>query len=78
MPGSDAPLRERTNPNMSYSGSRLSIRLNTASYSATSTTWPRPPLAARACNAIKAPMTPYMAAILSPRLMPARTGGRSG
>ena len=31
MPGSDAPLLSRTKPNMSYSGSTLSIMLNTAS-----------------------------------------------
>ena len=35
------PLRSRTMPHMSYSGSVLSSMENTASYSATFTTWPR-------------------------------------
>ena len=47
----------RTSPNIAYSGSMHSIRLNTDSYSATSTTWPLPPLRERCCSAISAPIT---------------------
>ena len=36
------PVRSRTAPKRSNSGSIYSITVNTASYSATSTTWPRP------------------------------------
>jgi hypothetical protein len=42
MPGSALPAGSRTAPKALYSGSRLSMQLKTASYSATSMTWPRP------------------------------------
>jgi hypothetical protein len=47
MPGSALPAASRTAPKALYSGTRLSITLNTASLSATSMTWPWPPLTLR-------------------------------
>ena len=47
MPGSALPAASRTAPNALYSGTRLSITLNTASCSATSITWPWPPFTLR-------------------------------
>ena len=44
IPGSDAPVRSRTKPDIANSGSIDSIIENTASYSATSTTCPLPVL----------------------------------
>ena len=46
MPGRIEPVRSRTAPKASNSGSSDSITENTDSYSATSTTWPTPRLAA--------------------------------
>ena len=77
MPGSAEPAGWRTAPNALYSGSRLSMQLKTASYSATSTTWPRP-VFCRACNASSTPITPCSAARVSPMLTPQRTGTRPG
>src|SRR5574337_722875 len=77
MPGSALPAGPRTAPNALYSGSRLSMQLNTASYSATSTTWPRP-LAWRWCSAISTPITPCKDASVSPIDTPTRTGIRPG
>ena len=47
MPGMILPLRSRTKPNTSNSGTMLSIMAKIASYNATSTTWPAPPLISR-------------------------------
>ncbi len=47
MPGMMLPVRSRMNPNTSNSGIMLSIMAKMASYSATSTTWPSPPLTSR-------------------------------
>ena len=49
------PLRWRTTFKRSNSGTLLSSRLNTASYSAMSTSWPRPPLWSRWWSAMSAP-----------------------
>ena len=78
MPGSALPAAPRTAPKASYSGSRLSITLNTLSYSATSIIWPWPPFTSRWCSAIKTPITPCSAASVSPMLTPTRTGTRPG
>lgn len=77
MPGSAPPLRSRTWPSRSYSGTRLSIRLNTLSTSETSTTWPSPcPVFTRSSD-ISAPITPCSEASESPRLTPTRAGAPS-
>ncbi|MNS93409.1 hypothetical protein D3C72_1275830 [compost metagenome] len=47
MPGMILPVRSRMKPNTSNSGTMLSIMAKIASYSATSTTWPWPPLTSR-------------------------------
>jgi hypothetical protein len=78
MPGSALPDAARTAPNALYSGSRLSMQLNTDSYSATSTTWPWPPLALRSYSASSTPITPCNAAKVSPIDTPQRTGTRPG
>ena len=81
MPGSEPPVRSRTTPAWSYSGTSDSIRLNTDSYSATSTICPSPaaapPVTSRWRSAIMAPITPCRAATESPIDTPTRTGGRS-
>ena len=77
MPGSALPAGSRTAPNALYSGSRLSMQLKTASYSATSITWPCP-LVWRSCSASRMPITPCSAASVSPMLTPTRTGTRPG
>ena len=77
MPGRIEPVRSRTTPARSNSGSIDSITENTASFSATSTIWPRP-VARRDSSATSAPMTPYSADSVSPIDTPTRDGGRSG
>lgn len=47
MPGMMLPVRSRMKPNTSNSGTMLSIIAKMASYRATSTTWPWPPLTSR-------------------------------
>lgn len=47
MPGMMLPVLSLMKPNTSNSGTIDSIMANTASYSATSTTWPWPPLTSR-------------------------------
>ena len=78
MPGMMLPVRSRTKPNTSNSGTSDSIIANTASYSATSTTWPAPPFTSLWRSAISAPSAPHSAAIESPIEIPVFTGGRSG
>ena len=78
MPGSALPAASRTAPKALYSGSRLSITLNTASCRATSITWPAPPFTLRWYRAIITPMTPCSAANVSPIDTPTRTGTRPG
>jgi hypothetical protein len=78
MPGSALPAASRTAPNALYSGTRLSITLNTASLSATSITCPLPPLTLRWYSAVSTPMVPCSAASVSPIEMPQRTGTRPG
>ncbi len=78
MPGSAPPVRVRTSPRRSYSGTRLSMTLNTLSTSETSITWPAPwPVLTRS-RAIRAPMTPWSEASVSPMLTPTRAGGVLG
>jgi hypothetical protein len=78
MPGSALPAGPRTAPKALYSGSRLSITLNTASCKATSIICPGPPCTLRWYSAISTPITPCSAASVSPMLTPQRTGTRPG
>ena len=78
MPGSALPAASRTAPKASYSGTRLSMTLKTDSYSATSTTWPWPPLTSRWRSAVSTPITPCSADRVSPIDTPTRTGTRPG
>lgn len=80
IPGDDGGWRPRTDttPKALYSGIRLSITLNTASCSATSITWPLPPLTLRWYSAVSTPMVPCRAASVSPIETPTRTGTRPG
>ena len=58
MPGMMLPVRSRTKPKTSNSGTIDSIMANTASYSATSTTCPAPPLTSLWRSAISAQSRP--------------------
>ena len=79
MPGVMLPVRSRAKPNLvRLAGTGLSIIANTASYGATSTTRPLPPLTSRCRSAIWAPIRPQGGHPVADQCRDERAGGRSG